>query len=107
LGLPQKSSGSIYPHHHGSPVYHRGFFLTQYISQIGESCLSLSNNQDWARVIDTEVKIYYLAAALLNSWSSFLPTFGSGRRAWVAIRDNDIAYGPWINIVGTNFLPSS
>jgi len=73
------------------------FIITQYVSQIGGRGMSFSLPPGtiligpWA--IDSEIKVYYLMIALV-----FLCTAGMANllrtrvgRAWIAIRDNDIA----------------
>jgi branched-chain amino acid transport system permease protein len=73
------------------------FILTQYVSQIGGRGQAFSlppgtiTIGPW--VIDTERKIYYLMAFLLTLMVIALANLLRSRtgRAWVAIRDNDIA----------------
>ena len=73
------------------------FILTQYVSQIGGRGQAFSlppgtiTIGPW--VIDTEVKIYYLMAVLLTLMVIVMANLLRSKvgRAWVAIRDNDIA----------------
>ena len=87
------------------------FFLTQYISQIGGRGQAFSLPPGIIRigpwVIDTEVKVYYLMAVLLTLMIIVLANLLRSRpgRAWVAIRDNDIAaMALGINIVWYKLL---
>ncbi len=73
------------------------FILTQYVSQIGGRGQAFSlppgtiTVGPW--VIDTEKEIYYLMAVLLTLMVMAMANFLRSKtgRAWVAIRDNDIA----------------
>jgi branched-chain amino acid transport system permease protein len=73
------------------------FILTQYVSQIGGRGQAFSlppgiiKIGPWA--IDTDLKIYYLMAVLLTLMVIVLANLLRSKpgRAWVAIRDNDIA----------------
>ncbi len=73
------------------------FFLTQYVSQIGGRGQAFSLPPGIIKVgpwvIDTDVKIYYLMAVLLTLMVIILANLLRSKpgRAWVAIRDNDIA----------------
>ena len=73
------------------------FILTQYVSQIGGRGQAFSLPPGTIKVgpwvIDTEVKIYYLNAVLITLMVMALANLLRSRvgRAWVAIRDNDIA----------------
>jgi branched-chain amino acid transport system permease protein len=87
------------------------FFLTQYISQIGGRGQAFSLPPGIIRigpwVIDTEVKVYYLMAVLLTLMIIVLANLLRSKpgRAWVAIRDNDIAaMALGINIVWYKLL---
>ncbi len=73
------------------------FILTQYVSQIGGRGQAFSLPPGTIKIgpwiIDTEVKIYYLMVVLLVLMIIVLANLLRSRvgRAWVAIRDNDIA----------------
>ncbi|MEE4353852.1 MAG: branched-chain amino acid ABC transporter permease [Desulfatiglans sp.] len=73
------------------------FILTQYISQIGGRGQAFSLPPGTIKIgpwaIDTEVKIYLLMAILLTLMVVALANLLRSKpgRAWVAIRDNDIA----------------
>jgi branched-chain amino acid transport system permease protein len=73
------------------------FILTQYVSQIGGRGQAFSLPPGTIKIgpwiIDTEVKTYYLMAVLLVLMVMLLANLLRSRvgRAWVAIRDNDIA----------------
>lgn len=73
------------------------FILTQYVSQIGGRGQAFSLPPGIIKigpwVIDTEVKIYYLMAFLITLMVVALSNLLRSKpgRAWVAIRDNDIA----------------
>ena len=73
------------------------FILTQYVSQIGGRGQAFSLPPGTIKigpwVIDSEVKIYYLMAVLLSLIIIIFANLLRSKpgRAWVAIRDNDIA----------------
>jgi branched-chain amino acid transport system permease protein len=73
------------------------FILTQYVSQIGGRGQAFSLPPGTIKigpwVIDSDVKIYYVMAVLLTLMVIVLANLLRSRvgRAWVAIRDNDIA----------------
>ena len=73
------------------------FILTQYVSQIGGRGQAFSLPPGTIKVgpwvIDSEIKIYYLMAVLLTLMVIVLANLLRAKpgRAWVAIRDNDIA----------------
>ena len=73
------------------------FILTQYVSQIGGRGQAFSLPPGTIKigpwVIDSDVKIYYLMAVLLTLMIIMLANLLRSKpgRAWVAIRDNDIA----------------
>ena len=73
------------------------FILTQYVSQIGGRGQAFSLPPGTIKIgpwtIDTEVKIYYLMAVLLTLMVIIMFNLIRSKpgRAWVAIRDNDIA----------------
>jgi branched-chain amino acid transport system permease protein len=73
------------------------FILTQYVSQIGGRGQAFSLPPGTIKIgpwiIDTEVKVYYLMAVLLVLMVIILANLLRSKvgRAWVAIRDNDIA----------------
>ncbi len=73
------------------------FILTQYVSRIGGRGQAFSLPPGTIKigpwVIDNDVKIYYLMAVLLTLMVVVLANLLRSRvgRAWVAIRDNDIA----------------
>ncbi|MFO7785721.1 MAG: branched-chain amino acid ABC transporter permease [Thermodesulfobacteriota bacterium] len=73
------------------------FILTQYISQIGGRGQAFALPPGTIKIgpwlINTEVKTYYLMAALITLMVIVLANLLRSRagRAWVAIRDNDIA----------------
>jgi branched-chain amino acid transport system permease protein len=73
------------------------FILTQYVSQIGGRGQAFSLPPGTIKIgpwaIDTDVKIYYLMAVLLTLMVIVLANLLRSKpgRAWVAIRDNDIA----------------
>ena len=73
------------------------FILTQYVSQIGGRGQAFSLPPGTIKIgpwfIDTEVKIYYLMAVLITMMVIAFANLLRSRpgRAWVAIRDNDIA----------------
>lgn len=73
------------------------FVLTQYVSQIGGRGQAFSLPPGIIKigpwVIDTEAKIYYLMAVLLTLMVIVFANLLRSKpgRAWVAIRDNDIA----------------
>jgi branched-chain amino acid transport system permease protein len=73
------------------------FFLTQYVSQIGGRGQAFSLPPGTIKVglwvIDTEVRIYYLMAILITLMVIAMANLLRSKpgRAWVAIRDNDIA----------------
>jgi len=73
------------------------FILTQYVSQIGGRGQAFSLPPGTIKIgpwdIDTEVKVYYLMAVLVTLMVIALANLLRSRpgRAWVAIRDNDIA----------------
>jgi len=73
------------------------FILTQYVSQIGGRGQAFSLPPGIIKIgpwtIDTDVKIYYLMAVLLTLMIIVLANLLRSKpgRAWVAIRDNDIA----------------
>lgn len=73
------------------------FILTQYVSRIGGRGQAFSLPPGTIKigpwVIDSDVKIYYLMAVLLTLMVVVLANLLRSRvgRAWVAIRDNDIA----------------
>ena len=73
------------------------FILTQYVSQIGGRGQAFSLPPGTIKIgpwaIDTEVKIYYLMAVLITLMVIAFANLLRSRtgRAWVAIRDNDIA----------------
>ncbi|MBN2034058.1 MAG: branched-chain amino acid ABC transporter permease [Deltaproteobacteria bacterium] len=73
------------------------FILTQYVSQIGGRGQAFSLPPGIIKIgpwtIDTDVKIYYLMAVLLTLMVIVLANLLRSKpgRAWVAIRDNDIA----------------
>jgi branched-chain amino acid transport system permease protein len=87
------------------------FILTQYVSQIGGRGQAFSLPPGTIKigpwVIDSDVKIYYVMAVLLTLMVLVLANLLRSRvgRAWVAIRDNDIAAEALgINIVWYKFL---
>ena len=73
------------------------FVITQYVSQIGGRGQAFSLPPGTIKVgpwiIDSEVEIYYLMAVLLTLMVIIFSNLLRSRvgRAWVAIRDNDIA----------------
>ena len=73
------------------------FILTQYVSQIGGRGQAFSLPPGIIKigpwVIDSDLKIYYLMAVLLTLMVIVLANLLRSKpgRAWVAIRDNDIA----------------
>jgi branched-chain amino acid transport system permease protein len=73
------------------------FVITQYVSQIGGRGHAFSLPPGTIKigpwVIDTEIEIYYLMAILLTGLVAIMANLLRSRvgRAWVAIRDNDIA----------------
>jgi branched-chain amino acid transport system permease protein len=73
------------------------FILTQYVSQIGGRGQAFSLPPGTIKIgpwiIDTEVKVYYLMAVILVLMVIILANLLRSKvgRAWVAIRDNDIA----------------
>ncbi len=73
------------------------FILTQYISQIGGRGQAFSLPPGTIKVgpwtIDSDVKVYYLMAILVTLMVAALSNLLRSKpgRAWVAIRDNDIA----------------
>jgi branched-chain amino acid transport system permease protein len=73
------------------------FILTQYVSRIGGRGQAFSLPPGTIKigpwVIDSDVKIYYVMAVLLTLMVIVLANLLRSRvgRAWVAIRDNDIA----------------
>ena len=73
------------------------FILTQYVSQIGGRGQAFSLPPGTIKIgpwtIDTEVRVYYLMAVLVTLMVIALANLLRSRpgRAWVAIRDNDIA----------------
>jgi branched-chain amino acid transport system permease protein len=73
------------------------FILTQYVSQIGGRGQAFSLPPGTIKIgpwaIDTEVKIYYLMAVLVTLMVIAMANLLRSKpgRAWVAIRDNDIA----------------
>jgi len=73
------------------------FILTQYVSQIGGRGQAFSLPPGTIKigpwVIDTETKIYYTMAVLITLMVIVLANLlrSKAGRAWVAIRDNDIA----------------
>jgi branched-chain amino acid transport system permease protein len=73
------------------------FILTQYVSQIGGRGQAFSLPPGIIKIgpwtIDTDLKIYYLMAVLLTLMVIVLANLLRSKpgRAWVAIRDNDIA----------------
>ncbi len=73
------------------------FVLTDYVSQIGGRQQAFSLPPGTIRigpwVLDTDVKIYFLMAVLLTLMVIVMANLIRSRvgRAWVAIRDNDIA----------------
>ncbi|MBW1720766.1 MAG: branched-chain amino acid ABC transporter permease [Deltaproteobacteria bacterium] len=73
------------------------FILTQYVSQIGGRGQAFSLPPGTIKIgpwtIDSEVKIYYVMAVLLTLVVIVMANLLRSRvgRAWVAIRDNDIA----------------
>lgn len=73
------------------------FILTQYVSQIGGRGQAFSLPPGTIKIgpwaIDSEVKIYYLMAILLTLMVIVMANLLRSKpgRAWVAIRDNDIA----------------
>ncbi len=87
------------------------FILTQYVSQIGGRGQAFSLPPGTIKIgpwaIDTEGKIYYLMAVLLTLMVIALANLLRSKpgRAWVAIRDNDIAaMALGINIVWYKLL---
>ena len=88
-----------------------GFVITQYVSQIGGRGQAFSLPPGTIKIgpwtIDTEVKIYYVMAVLLTLLVIMMANLLRSRtgRAWIAIRDNDIAAEALgINIVWYKFL---
>ena len=87
------------------------FIITQYVSQIGGRGMALSIPPGTIKVgpwaIDNDLKVYYLMVALVilcNLGLSNLMRTKIGR-AWIAIRDNDIAAETMgVNIVGYKLL---
>ena len=73
------------------------FILTQYVSQIGGRGQAFSLPPGTIKigpwVIDTEMKVYYFMAVLMTLMVIVLANLLRSRagRAWVAVRDNDIA----------------
>jgi len=73
------------------------FILTQYVSQIGGRGQAFSLPPGTIKVgpwtIDNEIKIYYLMAVLITLMVIAMANLLRSKpgRAWVAIRDNDIA----------------
>ncbi len=73
------------------------FILTQYVSQIGGRGQAFSLPPGTIKIgpwfIDTEMKVYYTMAVLLTLMVIVLANLlrSKAGRAWVAIRDNDIA----------------
>lgn len=73
------------------------FLLTQYVSKIGGRAQSFSLPPGTIKfgpfVIDSEVKSYYLMAIILTIMVTIMANLLRSKpgRAWVAIRDNDIA----------------
>jgi len=73
------------------------FILTQYVSQIGGRGQAFSLPPGTIKIgpwtIDTEVKVYYLMAVIVTLMVIILANLlrSKAGRAWVAIRDNDIA----------------
>jgi branched-chain amino acid transport system permease protein len=73
------------------------FILTQYVSQIGGRGQAFSLPPGVIKIgpwtIDTEVRIYYLMAIIVTLMIIVLANLLRSKpgRAWVAIRDNDIA----------------
>ena len=87
------------------------FVITQYVSQIGGRGQAFSLPPGTIKIgpwiIDTEVKIYYVMAVLLTLLVIMMANLLRSKpgRAWVAIRDNDIAAEALgINIVWYKFL---
>ena len=87
------------------------FILTQYVSQIGGRGQAFSLPPGTIKlgpwVIESEVEIYYLMAILLTLMVIVLANLLRSKpgRAWVAIRDNDIAAEALgINIIWYKFL---
>jgi branched-chain amino acid transport system permease protein len=87
------------------------FFLTQYISQIGGRGQAFSlppgTIKVGAWIVDTDVEVYYLMAILLTLMVIVFANLLRSKtgRAWVAIRDNDIAaMALGINIVWYKLL---
>jgi branched-chain amino acid transport system permease protein len=87
------------------------FFLTQYISQIGGRGQAFSLPPGTIKIgpwiVDTDAKIYYLMAVLLTLMVIVFANLLRSKtgRAWVAIRDNDIAaMALGINIVWYKLL---
>jgi branched-chain amino acid transport system permease protein len=73
------------------------FILTQYVSQIGGRGQAFSIPPGIIKIgawsIDSEVKVYYLMASLVTLMVAAMSNLLRSKvgRAWVAIRDNDIA----------------
>ena len=73
------------------------FILTQYVSQIGGRGQAFSLPPGTIKIgpwlIDTETKVYYTMAVLLTLMVIVLANLlrSKAGRAWVAVRDNDIA----------------
>ena len=87
------------------------FILTQYVSQIGGRGQAFSLPPGTIKigpwVIESEVRIYYVMAVMLTLMVIVLANLLRSKpgRAWVAIRDNDIAAGALgINIVWYKLL---
>jgi branched-chain amino acid transport system permease protein len=73
------------------------FFITQYVSQIGGRGMAFSIPPGTVKigpwVIQSDLEVYYLMAALVVSCIFLMANLIRSKigRAWIAIRDNDIA----------------
>jgi branched-chain amino acid transport system permease protein len=82
------------------------FILTQYVSQIGGRGQSFSLPPGTVRIgpwgIDSEIRVYYLMLVLVVLCTAAMANLLRTRvgRAWIAIRDNDIA----AEAMGVNIL---
>jgi branched-chain amino acid transport system permease protein len=82
------------------------FILTQYVSQIGGRGQSISLPPGTVRIgpwaIDSEIRVYYLMLVLVVLCTGAMANLLRTRvgRAWIAIRDNDIA----AEAMGVNIL---